>query len=69
MARTKLCNMCGKELGRYDHTNFSVNHTYGYDSNREGDHLELDLCEECLEKLTLYLIDKCKLNPIVDYVM
>lgn len=59
---TRLCNLCGKELGEYD--DFGVSYEFGYGSINDGDKMDLDLCCECLDKVTEHLINSCKLNPI-----
>ena len=50
-----ICNMCGKEFDYSD--DFGIRHTYGYGSVHDMDKLEVDLCNECLDKLTTYLIE------------
>jgi hypothetical protein len=65
MAKTTVCNMCGRNLDRNKHSNFNIDYTYGYDSEFDLSKLELDLCDTCLNKLTQYLIDNCKINPVI----
>ena len=66
---TVLCNMCGKEMTFVDIKcqGFTMKHHYGYGSAHDEDKLELDLCCECLDKLTTYLINTCKINPVTEY--
>ena len=59
---TRICNMCGKDIEHYN--DFNVNYQYGYESHHDGDYLNLDLCGTCLDKVTQYLIDVCKINPV-----
>ena len=56
------CNMCGRTIP--EHEKASIQYKYGYFSERDGDTLSLVLCSECLEKLTLKLINICKINPV-----
>jgi hypothetical protein len=59
---TRICNMCGNNIESYN--DFEIKYEYGYESCHDGHHLELDLCGTCLDKLTQYLIDNCKINPV-----
>ena len=59
---TRVCNMCGKDIEFYN--DFTMGYQYGYESTHDGDHINLDLCGNCLDKFTQYLIDNCKINPI-----
>lgn len=50
-----ICNQCGREIpvlnGRTEEGVFSVDYTWGYFSNKDGDKHSFDLCEECYDKL------------------
>lgn len=59
---TKICNMCGKDIEHYN--DFEINYEFGYVSHNDGDYLNLDLCGVCLDKLTQWLVDNCKISPI-----
>ena len=54
------CNICGKEIPDIERDHFSIKGRIGYGSKHDGDELELDICNDCLDKL----IEKCKLWPI-----
>lgn len=46
-----ICNCCGKEIpARADH--LSIEKTWGYDSNKDGVHMTLDICEACFDAWT-----------------
>ena len=66
MATVIKCNMCGGEIIQKYNSGFKVNHTYGYNSVFDCSSLELDLCDDCLDKLTKHLIQSCKINPVID---
>jgi len=60
------CNMCGSEIDEMDLecNDFSIEHRFGYGSKHDGDHLYLDLCSSCQDKLVTYLLSNCIINPI-----
>jgi hypothetical protein len=60
---TRICNMCGSDIERYN--DFEIRYQYGYESHNDGDYLELDLCGNCLDKLTTWLEENCKINPVI----
>ena len=44
-----FCDSCEIEI---NHNNYvSILHQFGYGSQRDGDRVEIDLCENCLERL------------------
>lgn len=49
------CNKCGKEIkvvnGRPEAGVFSVDYTWGYFSDKDGERHSFDLCESCYDKL------------------
>jgi len=56
------CNMCGKDFEVWDaQEDFSIHKQFGYGTIYDGDHLNLHLCCECIEKV----IDMCKISPVV----
>lgn len=61
---TRLCNKCGKEVEFYN--DFTLAYNYGYESKYDGKNLNLDLCGTCLDEFTTYLIENCKINPIIE---
>lgn len=42
------CDMCGNEVPE---DIITIEHTFGYNSPRDGDHVRLDLCEMCFDKI------------------
>ena len=50
-----ICNQCGKEINVVDGTPregvFSVDYTWGYFSDKDGEKHSFDLCESCYDKL------------------
>jgi len=60
---TRICNKCGKVLSSYD--DFKLNYRFGYGSKNDNDEIDLDLCNECLDKLIGWLRQQCKHDIIV----
>lgn len=61
MAREFRCNMCGKEMNKFDiEEGFSFDKWLGYGSKYDGGYFQIDLCCECMDKL----IDSCLISPI-----
>ena len=50
-----ICNQCGKEIPVVDgyprEGVFSVDQTWGYFSEKDGEHHSFDLCESCYDEL------------------
>lgn len=50
-----ICNKCGKEIpvinGRAEQEAFSVDHAWGYFSDKDGETHSFDLCENCYDEL------------------
>ena len=50
-----ICNKCGKEIpvvnGHAEEGILSVDHTWGYFSNKDGERHSFDLCESCYDEL------------------
>jgi hypothetical protein len=44
-----FCDSCEIEINNNDYV--SISHQFGYGSQRDGDHVEIDLCENCLDQL------------------
>lgn len=62
MARSIICNMCGKVFDIWDkQEGLSIEHQLGYGTKYDGDLLQLDLCCDCMDEI----IDKCKIFPII----
>lgn len=54
------CDMCRKVYDINDTENrFGIRHQFGYGSVHDGDELMVDLCCECADKLTTFLIENC----------
>ncbi len=49
-----VCNKCGREIavknGRAEEGVFSVDHTWGYFSEKDGERHSFDLCESCYDE-------------------
>lgn len=43
------CDSCNNEINT--ESVISISHTFGYGSQRDGDQIEIDLCEDCFDKL------------------
>ena len=54
--------MCEKDIESYN--DFEIGYEYGYESRNDGSYLELDLCGSCLDKMTIWLKENCKIDPI-----
>lgn len=56
-----VCNVCGKVLTRCEEKNHvKINQVIGYGSQFDGDRVDMDICNECFDKL----IERCKIDPI-----
>lgn len=63
MAKTTICNKCGKTFDMWDDQNgFGARTRLGYGSKYDGDILELDLCCKCMDEL----IDECTISPLIE---
>lgn len=61
MARKFFCNMCGKPFDIFDFRNdFSIDRYVGYGSIYDEEHLQLDLCCDCMDDI----ISNCKISPL-----
>jgi len=53
---TVTCNICGKEIDRGEHGYFdnfiSVEKTWGYGTEFDGETHKFDICIDCYKKLT-----------------
>lgn len=56
------CNICGKKIEKDVHGYFSdhlhIKKTWGYNSTKDGACHELDICEECYDKI----LKNCKIS-------
>jgi hypothetical protein len=44
---------CDNCFSKIENNPIQINHTFGYGSKRDGDSVELHLCENCFEKIFL----------------
>lgn len=57
----RICDMCGKDIEPYN--DFNLYYNYGYESHDFDEAtINLDLCGNCLDKLTHYIVDNCNYN-------
>lgn len=62
----KICNCCGRQLTDLDQ--FKITKMFGYGTKRDLDILDLELCNECADKLTNKLIGVCKAkSPVIEW--
>lgn len=58
-----VCNMCGEEIKKDEYGNFAdyvtINKTWGYLSNMDGEKHSADICQECYMKI----IGKFAISP------
>ena len=65
---TKVCNMCGKTFDIWDHQeNFCVDRCLGYGSAHDFEHIQLNLCCQCFDKVIDWILPQCKHNPMSEY--
>ena len=48
-----ICDKCGFELKSDTEDLIEIRHQYGYGSDKDGEYLETDICEECFEAIVL----------------
>ena len=66
------CTMCGKTFDCFDLENAFLNHSNrfdiyaGYGSKHDNEHIKLDLCLDCLDKVVDMIRQMCKTNPITE---
>lgn len=64
---TKVCNMCGKTFDLWDHQeDFCYDHHIGYGSAHDFEHMQLNLCCRCFDKVVDWILPQCKHNPITE---
>ena len=58
-----VCNKCGKVFDMWDtQEDYTISTQIGYGSSYDGDHLNLHICCECMDKL----ISECIVSPIIE---
>lgn len=61
----KHCTMCGKEFDIWDENEgFVVDYEIGYGSIYDCNHLHMDLCCECFDKMVGFLVSNSIKNPL-----
>ena len=64
---TKVCHMCGKTFDLWDHQeDFCFDHHIGYGSAHDFEHMQLNLCCQCFDKVIDWVLPQCKHNPITE---
>lgn len=62
MAKQTICNLCGKTVDEHMmECQFSIHTMMTYGSRHDGDLLDIDLCQECADKVIEALQEKCKI--------
>ena len=50
-----FCDICKKEIEKdkfgYFHDHIHLEKTWGYNSSKDGEYTELDICEACCDKI------------------
>ena len=60
MSTKCVCNLCGKEMDYVNLNNgLKISRTMGYGSAYDGDHIDIDICCECFDKI----IEACVIDP------
>lgn len=58
------CDMCGKKFDDWDEeSSLTIDRCMGYGSRRDGEHVHIDICANCFDKL-LDDIEKAKINRV-----
>ena len=60
----KFCNCCGKPIVAPFQSSISIKHRFGYGSKYDGDYLDADICEQCLESLLDGVRDSWQFDPV-----
>ena len=65
-----ICNICGEPIGMYEEIGIPCEHvhihqSFGYCSHHDTETHDLDICEECYDKL----LASCKIKPTVETYM
>lgn len=66
-AKDMHCTMCGKQYDFFDaQENFRIDQYVGYGSKYDEDHIIMNLCCDCFDRLMDFAIPLCKEDPIVN---
>lgn len=61
---TIICDICGKRFNDLDEEiGLIIDRYMGYGSKRDGEHVHIDICANCFDKL-LDDIEKAKINRV-----
>jgi hypothetical protein len=72
MHKIVTCTMCGKIFDCCDLENAFLNHSnsfdfyVGYGSKHDNEHIKLDLCLDCLDKVIDMIRPMCKTDPVTE---
>ena len=63
LADRVICNICGHEIPKdrfgYFQDYVHIDKTWGYNSDKDGENVCIDICQDCFDKI----ISSCKLKP------
>lgn len=63
-----FCDICGEDCRKhpddYDSEWAELKATWGYDSRKDGDQYNIDLCENCFDKTIEFLKTNRRINPL-----
>ena len=63
----KHCTMCGKELNEYElDPTLTFDLFPGYGSRYDMDHIHMELCWDCFDKITDWIRPQCEKDPVVE---
>lgn len=64
----KKCNLCGSEFDMWDEqAGFGIKAHVGWGSKYDGEHIKLDLCCGCFDRVIEFIVPLCKINPISEF--
>lgn len=50
-----ICDVCKRKIEKdsfgYIRDHIHIEKTWGYNSDKDGEHIEADICEECFDKI------------------
>lgn len=53
-----ICDICGDPSDEYTLYEYvSINHLWGYYSNKDGTRTECDICESCFDKIKDFIVN------------
>lgn len=64
--KPKLCTMCGKELDMWDkQEKFCFDSIIGYGSGHDCEHIHIELCCDCFDRVFDMIRPLCKIDPVI----